>query len=64
MKAICPSDFHRNSLVATHTIGHMMYCYTLLVNQRVLNKLSKEHNISGNKWSTTQCSNLTEARSS
>ena len=49
MKAICPSDFHHNSLVATDTLGHMMYGYTLLVNQRVLNKLSKEHNISGNK---------------
>ena len=33
----------------------MMYGYTLLVlkNQRVLNKLSEGHNISGHKWSTT-----------
>ena len=33
----------------------MMYGYTLLVpmNQRVLNKLSKERNISGHKWSRT-----------
>ena len=36
-------------------LGHIMYGYTLLVpmNQRVLNKLSKEHNISSHKWSTT-----------
>ena len=38
-------------IVATHALGHMMYDYTLLVpmNQRVLNKLSKERNISGYK---------------
>ena len=39
------------AFVATHALGHMMYGYTLLVpmNQRVLNKLSKEHNITGHK---------------
>ena len=34
-----------------YALGHMMYGYTLLVqmNQRVLNKPSKERNISGHK---------------
>ena len=47
MKTMCPSGCHHNGFVATHALGHMMYGYTLLVpiNQRVLNKLSKEHNI-------------------
>ena len=49
MKKMCPPGYHHNSFVATHALGHMMYGYTLLVpmNQRVLNKLGKEHNISG-----------------
>ena len=44
-----------NGFVGTHALGHMTYSYTLLVpmNQRVLNKLSKKHNISGHKWFTT-----------
>ena len=48
---MCPLGYHHNGLVTTHALGHMMYGYTLLVpmNQRVLNKLSKEHNISGHK---------------
>ena len=52
---MCPPGYHHNGFVATHALGHMMYGYTLLVpmNQRVLNKLSKEHNISGHKRSTT-----------
>ena len=43
--------YHHNGFVATHALGHIMYGYTLLVpmNQRVLNKLSKERNISGHK---------------
>ena len=47
MKTICPPRYHH--IVATHALGHMMYGYTLLVpmNQRVLNKLSKEHNTGG-----------------
>ena len=51
MKTMCPPGYHHNGFVATHALGHMMYGYTLLVpmNQRVLNKLSKEHNISGHK---------------
>ena len=51
MKAIYPLGYDHNGSVATHAVGHMMYGYTLLVpmNQRVLNKLRKEHNISGHK---------------
>ena len=46
-----PPGYHHNGFVATRALGHMMYGYTLLVpmNQRVLNKLRKEHNISGHK---------------
>ena len=49
MKTMCPPGYHHNGFVATHALGHMMYGYTLLVpvNQRVLNKQSKERNISG-----------------
>ena len=48
---MCPPSYHHNGFVATHELGHMMYGYTLLVpvNQKVLNKLNKEHNISGHK---------------
>ena len=51
MKTMSPLNYHRNGLAATHALGHMIYGYTLLVpmNQRVLNRLSKEHNISGYK---------------
>ena len=52
MKTMHPSGYHHNGFVATHARGHMMYGYTLLVvpmNERVLNKLSKEHNISDHK---------------
>ena len=51
MKTMCPPGYHHNGFVATHTLGHMMHGYTLLVpmNKRMLNKLSKEHNISGHK---------------
>ena len=54
MKTMCPPGYHHNGFVATHALGHMMHGYTLLVpmNQRVFNKLSKEHNVSGHKWST------------
>ena len=42
-------------IVATYALGHMMYGYTLLVpmNQKMVDKLYKEHNIGGHKWSTT-----------
>ena len=55
MKTMCPPAYHHNGFVATHVLRHMMYGYKLLVpmNQRVLNKLSKKHNISGHKRSTT-----------
>ena len=48
IKTMCPPGYHHNGFVATDALGHMMYEYTLLVpmNQRVLNKLSKEHNVS------------------
>ena len=51
MKAMCPPGYYHNGFVATHALGHMMYGYTLLerINQRVLNKLSKEDNMSGHK---------------
>ena len=51
MKTMCPPSYHHNGFVATHAVGRMMNSYTLLVpiNQRVLNKQSKEHNISGHK---------------
>ena len=28
---MCPPGYHRNSFVATHELGYMMYGYTLLV---------------------------------
>ena len=51
MKTMCPPGYHHSGFVATHALGHIMYGYTLLVptNQRVLKKLSKEHNVSGHK---------------
>ena len=50
MKTMCPVGYHHNGFVETHALRHIiMYHYTLLVpvNQRVLNKLSNERNISG-----------------
>ena len=51
MKTICPPGYHHSGFVTTHALGHTMYGYTLLVpmNQRALNKRSKERNISGHK---------------
>ena len=51
MKTMYPPSYHHNGFVATHALGYMMYSYTLLVplNQRVLNKLTNEHNMSGLK---------------
>ena len=48
MKTMYPPGYHHNGFMATIALGHMMYGYTLLLpmNQRVLNKLSKERNIS------------------
>ena len=55
MKMMCRPGYHHNCFMATHALGYLMYGYTLLVpvNQRVLNKLSKEPNVSSHKWSTT-----------
>ena len=51
IKTMCPSGYYHKSFLATHALGDMMYDYTLLVpiKQRVLNKLSKEHNIISHK---------------
>ena len=51
MKTMWPLGYHHNGFVATPAFGHMMYGYTLLVpiNQKVLKKLSKEHDLSGHK---------------
>ena len=51
MKTMCSPGYHHTGFVATHAFGHMMHGYTLLVpmNQKVLSKLSKEHNTSGHK---------------
>ena len=51
MKSMCPPRYHQNGFVAAHALGYMMYGYTLLMsmNQRFLNKLSKERNINGHK---------------
>ena len=48
---MCPSGYHDNDFVLTYALGHMIYGYTILVpiNQRGLNKLSKEHDINGHK---------------
>ena len=50
IKTMYPPCYHHNSFVATRALGHMMHGYTFLVsmNQRLLNKQSKEHNISDN----------------
>ena len=49
METMCPPSYHHNGFVSC--IVHMIYGYLLLVpmNQRVLNRLSKVHNISGHK---------------
>ena len=46
MKTMCPPAYHHNDFAATHSVGHMMYGYTLLVpvNQKVHNKQSKDPN--------------------
>ena len=51
MKTMSHPGNHHNAFVAAHALGHMMYIYTLrvLVNQRVLHKINKEHNIYGHK---------------
>ena len=54
---MCPPGYQHYGFMATHapvhnmSLGHMMYGYTLLVpmNQKVLNKLSKEQNVNCHK---------------
>ena len=55
MKAMSPPGYRHNGFVETLALYHMMYGYTLLVSvkQRVLNTLSKEHDINGHRRSTT-----------
>ena len=45
---MCPPGYYHNGFVTIYALGHMMYGYTLMVgiNQRVINKLSKEDNMS------------------
>ena len=51
MKRMYLLGYHYNGFIATNVLVYTVYDYTLLVaiNQRVLNKLSKEHNGSGHK---------------
>ena len=51
MKTMYPPGYHHSGSVATHSLRHMMYGYTLLISmkQRVLSKPSKERNINGYK---------------
>ena len=51
MKTMCPPGYHHNGFVAIYALGHLIHGYTLLVpmNQRVLNKQSKERNVSGHQ---------------
>ena len=55
MKPMSPPTYHHNTFLPTPALGHMMYGYTFLVgmNQRFLNKQSKERNIISHKSSTT-----------
>ena len=55
MKTMCPPGYHNNDFIVTHSPGHIMYGSTFLVpmNQKVLNKPSKVHNVVGHKSSTT-----------
>ena len=50
--AMCPPGYYHSGSIATRESGQTMYGYTLTVpkNQRVLNKLSKERNTTGQKW--------------
>ena len=51
MKTMCTPGYQHNGFVSTQPLGHLMYGSTLQVpmNQRMLNKQSKEHNITGHK---------------
>ena len=51
MKTMRPNGYHHIGSVATHALEHMMFGYILLLpmNQGVINKPSKEYNVSGHK---------------
>ena len=51
MKTMCPPGYNHNGFMVIYELGHMMYGYTssLPMNQIMLKKLSKEHNISDHK---------------
>ena len=51
MKPMFASGYHQSGFVATHALVHMMYGYTLLVlmNQRMLKRISKKSRIGGRK---------------
>ena len=55
---MCPPGHHLNGFMATHALGHMAHDVQLRTagtnEPRVLNKLSKERNISVYTGSTTQ----------
>ena len=44
-----PPSYQHNGFVASYEVWHMIYSYAFLapMNQRVLNRLSKEQKISG-----------------
>ena len=46
---MCPPGYRHNGFMANHALGHMML---VPMKQRVLNKLSKERNVSDHKGST------------
>ena len=49
MKTMCPPRYYNNNIVASYTLVHIMYGYTLLVprSKSAFNKLRKEDNVSG-----------------
>ena len=51
MKTMCLPSYHHNGFVETHALGQMVCGNTLVVpmNPKMLNKPSKERNISGHK---------------
>ena len=63
-KTMCPTSYHHNGFVVTYALGLMRYGYTMLMNQRLLNKLGEERNISGplSCRRLKECSNHTEVR--
>ena len=48
---MCPPGYYQKVFLVTDAFGHIMFGYTLVVqlNQRLLDKLSKELDINGDK---------------